>query len=348
MADKIRVLVADDSALMRKKISDILSSDPDIEVVGVVRNGREALAAVYSLKPDVVTLDVEMPVLNGIDTLGYIMSEVPTPCVMISAFTTEGAKETIRSLEFGAVDFVTKPSGVISPDIGKVGKEIITKVKIAAKISVKKLRLIWAKKAEEKESVLKKPVAMSKVFAIASSTGGVQALSVLLPALRGDLEAGILIVQHMPKGFTKSLAERLNWQSKINVVEAEDNMPIKPAQVIIAKGGLHMEVIGKEDSPSIALNNKPIRMGLKPNANILMQSVAKVFKQNSVGVILTGMGSDGTLGAQAIKSCGGTVLAEHESSCVIYGMPRSVVESGFADRIVPLHEMAREMEELVL
>jgi len=347
MARKIRVVIADDSALMRKKISEILNSDRGIEVVAVVRNGQEALQAVYSLKPDVVTLDVEMPLLNGLDTLGYIMSEIPTPCVMISAFTKPGAQETIIALEYGAVDFVTKPSGVISPDIGKLDKEIIDKVKLAARVSVDKLKLVLPEKAKEKEAVLKKPSSMSRVFAIASSTGGTQALSMLLPKLRGDLPAGVLVVQHMPKGFTKSLAERLNWQSEISVVEAEDEMPVKPAQVIIAKGGFHMEVSQKKGAPCVTLNKKPFHQGVRPNANLMMESAAKTFRKDAVGVVLTGMGSDGTLGAQAIKSAGGVVLAQDKSSCVIYGMPRSVIDAGLVDKIVALHDMAREMERLV-
>ncbi len=347
MPEKIRVVVADDSALMRKKISEILNSDPDIEVVAIVRNGQEALDSVYSLKPDAVTLDVEMPVLNGIDTLGYIMSEIPTPCVMISAFTKEGAYETIRALEFGAIDFITKPSGTISPDIGEIGKEIIKKVKLAAAVPVEKLKLIWIEKVKEKRDILKKPKGMSKVFAIASSTGGTQALATILPDLRADLPAGVLVVQHMPEGFTKSLAERLNYQSKISVVEAEDGMPIKPAQVILAKGGLHMDVGGKKDSPYIRLSDRLPQLGVKPAANIMMESVASMFRKHTVGIVLTGMGSDGTLGSQAIKSSGGIVLAEDKASCVVYGMPKSVVDAGLADKVVPLHHMAREMEKLV-
>lgn len=347
MAEKIRVVVADDSALMRKKISEILQSDPDIEVVAVVRDGREAVEAVHSLKPDVVTLDIEMPVLDGFHALGYIMSEIPTPCIIISAFVQPDAQETIRALEFGAVDFVLKPSGVISTDIGKLAEEIIAKVKLASKVEVSKLKVIWAEKAQEPAKLLKKPVGISKAFAIASSTGGTQALATILPSLRGDFPGTVLVVQHMPAGFTQGLAERLNWQSKIRVVEAQDMMPIKPAQVIIAKGGLHMEVAGTIDKPYITLNDKPVKLGVKPNANIMMESMAKVFQDKSVGVVLTGMGSDGTEGARAIKAVGGYVIAEDQSSCVIYGMPKVVKEAGLVDRIAPLHLVAQEMEKLV-
>ena len=332
---------------MKRKIADILNSDPGIEVVAIARNGKEALEAVHSLRPDVVTLDIEMPVLGGLDALGYIMSEVPTPCIMISAFTSPESQETMRALEFGAVDFITKPGGVISPDIDKLSGEIIEKVKIAAKVSVEKIKFIWAKKAEEIEAILKKPEAMSRVFTVASSTGGTQALATILPALSPDLKAGVLVVQHMPEGFTKSLAERLNWQSRISIVEAEPGMLIKPGQVIIAKGGFHMEVSGEEKDAKVILNKKPLHLGVRPSADILMQTAANTFKKKTIGVVLTGMGSDGTIGSQAIKSQGGMVLAEDETSCVVYGMPKSVADAGLVDKVVTLHDMAKEMEKLV-
>jgi two-component system chemotaxis response regulator CheB len=346
MADKIRVVIADDSALMRRKIAEILIGDPAIEVVAICRDGKEAIEAVHNLRPDVVTLDVEMPILGGLEALGYIMSEVPTPCVMISAFTREGAKESIQALEFGAVDFVAKPGGVISLDIDRIAKEIIEKIKVASKVSVNKLRVIWAERAEERERILKKPAAMKRVFAVASSTGGTQALATVLPSLPADFPACVLCVQHMPEGFTKSLAERLNWQSKIRVVEAEDRMPLKPAQAILARGGMHMEVAGSDEKAHIVLADKPPELGVKPNANIMMQSAARIFKERTVGVVLTGMGSDGTLGAQAIKSGGGVVIAEDQLSCVVYGMPKSVIDAGLADKVVPLAQVAREMERL--
>lgn len=343
---KIRVVVADDSALMRKRISGVLQSDPEIEVVAIAKDGKEAIDAVHSMKPDVVTLDVEMPVLNGLDALGYIMSECPVPCIMISAFTKNGSEVSIRALEFGAIDIISKPEGVLSPDIDKIGKEIIEKVKLAAKVSAGKLKLIWADKVKECRPVLKKPFTITKVFAVASSTGGAQALVSLLPLLKEDLPAAVLVVQHMPEGFTRSFSERLNWQSKISIVEAEDNMPIKPAQVIIARGGMHMEAAGGENDPYIVLSDKPSQLGVKPSANIMMGSVAKIFRKKAVGVVLTGMGCDGTFGAQAIKSAGGIVLAQDKASCIVYGMPRSVIEAGLADKIVPLDLMASVMERL--
>lgn len=346
MADKIRVLIADDSSLMRKKLYEILTSDPDIEVVAVLRNGREAVEAIHLMKPDVVTLDVEMPVMDGLEALGYIMSECPTPCVMISAFTHQGGALTIRALEFGAVDFITKPDGPISRRINAHSREIINKVKAAARIPIDKLKLVWVKRATEVQHLLKKPGGMSKVFIIASSTGGTQALAEVLPTLSSDLPAAVLVVQHMPAGFTKSLSERLNWQSRISVVEAEDQMPINPAQVIIAKGGHHMEVEMSGNTPVVRLNIKPPQLGVRPCANLLMTSAADIFKERTVGVILTGMGSDGTIGAGAIKSRGGLVIAQDEASSIVYGMPKSVVTANLVDKVVSLDQVGNEMEHL--
>lgn len=347
MDKKIRVVVADDSALMRKKIGEILNNEDDIEVVAIVKDGREAVEAVQSLHPDVVTLDIEMPVMNGLDALGYIMSECPTACVMISAFTKHDAEETMKALEFGAVDFVTKPGGVISPDIDTVGGEIVAKVRLAALVNVSSLKLIWAEKAIEPEYIVKKPIGMAKVFAIASSTGGTQALASILPMLRGDIQAGILIVQHMPEGFTKGLADRLNWQSKIRVVEAEDGMEVKPGLAILAKGGKHMEVGGTQEKPIVRVTDGPARRGVKPCADTMMESAARLFGKKVVGIVLTGMGSDGTEGSAAIKKAGGYIISEHESSCVIYGMPKVVFMAGYSDKVSPLHLIAEEMERLV-
>jgi two-component system, chemotaxis family, protein-glutamate methylesterase/glutaminase len=346
--DKIRVVVADDSALMRKKISEILSSDPLIDVVATARNGKEAFDLVLIHKPNVVTLDVEMPILNGLETLGYIMSECPTPCVVISAFTAEGAEERVKALEFGAVDVIAKPGEkTIAPNIQTIGSEIIEKVKAAADIEKHKLKLIWAQKPVSQKPILKKPEQLKRVFAIASSTGGTQALATILPKLAGDLEAAILVAQHMPAGFTKSLAERLNWQSHMQVVEAENNMRIKPGRVIIAQGGAHLHVMGSSDDAYVIIKNDEKEKGIKPSADVLLSSVARVYKNKTVGIVLTGMGRDGTQGSKAIKDVGGMVLAEHEASCVVYGMPRAVVEAGFVDNVVALGNMAYEIQRII-
>jgi two-component system chemotaxis response regulator CheB len=285
-----------------------------------------------------------MPVMDGLNTLGYIMSECPTPCVMISAFTEEGTKESIKALEYGAVELIKKPGGVISPDIEDISAEIISKVKLASTVPVKKLKFIIPFEPERSLKAAAGKLGLKRVFVIASSTGGTQALAYIIPKLRTDLEAAILVVQHMPEGFTKSLADRLNWQSKVPVVEAEDKMPIRAGHVILAKGGFHMEVAGTADSAHIVLTEKPLKNGVRPAADHTMTSAAKVFGGICVGIVLTGMGSDGTEGSAAIKERGGRVLAQDETSCVVFGMPRSVIQAGIADKVVPLKDVVDEME----
>lgn len=346
MDRKIRVVIADDSALMRKKISEILNSDQDIEVVAVARDGKELLDLVFKLKPDVVTIDIEMPVMNGIDALGYIMSEFPTPCVMISAYANENSNETIRALEFGAVDFIEKPSGVISTDIDKIASEIIEKVKVAVQVDLSTLKLVYAEKTKDESHIIKKPDRLQKVFVIASSTGGTQALASILPEIKADINAAILVVQHMPEGFTKSLSERLNWQSRLSIVEAEDGMIVKSGSAIIAKGGWHMGLFNGPSGVKIKLLTTPPELGLRPCANVTMKSAAETFGNKCVGVVLTGIGSDGTEGSRAIKQAGGMVIAQDEKTSVVYGMPKSVATAKLVDKILPLNLISGEIERL--
>ena len=349
MKKKIRVLVADDSALMRKELADILNDDPMIEVVAVVRNGLEAIKGVHDLNPDVVTLDLEMPEMDGLQTLGYIMSEIPTPCIVISAFAKPSSVETMIALEYGAVDFVTKPGGPISRNIKESGDEIVNKIKMAAQVSVSKLNLIWAKKIEKEKSAEKGKYKISKkIVTIISSTGGVRALAKILPKLDPNLKASVLVVQHMPEGFTEGMSNRLDWQSKIKIVEAKNDMRVDDSKVIIARAGFHMEIVKNSvGAPSVLLNKKPPVLGVRPCGDLLMESVAELFGKNSLGVVLTGMGSDGTKGSKAIKECNGNVVTEDESSCVIYGMPKSVFEAGLSDKQVPLDMISKEIEKFV-
>lgn len=344
---KIRVLVADDSAFMRKKIVEILSSDPEIEVIAVAKDGRDAIESANSLKPDVITLDIEMPVMSGLDALGYIMSEMPTPCLVISAFTDKDSEETLKALEYGAVDFVTKPGGVISRNIDEVAADIITKVKNAARVPVNKLKLIYAEpgKTAAKRSV--EGHRINKIFVIASSTGGTQALATLLPAIEKDIPAAILVVQHMPEGFTKSLAERLDKISQISVREATNGMILHAGEAVVARGGSHMEISGTLQTPVITLSDAPPVFGLRPCADFTMKSAAASFADAVVGIVLTGMGSDGTLGSSAIKSAGGIVIAQDETSSVIYGMPKSVVSANLADKVLPLGGIAQEIQRIL-
>lgn len=343
MADKkIRVLVVDDSALMRKKISDMINSDEECEVIATARNGEEAVRSISALKPDVVTLDIELPRMDGITALKYIMSEWPTPVVIVSGYTKYAGEETIKCLEYGAVDVVLKPSGVISLDMDKVRDELLTKVKAASKVNPKILRPVLI----ERPPIQKKREGLStnKLVAIASSTGGPRALVEVIPKLEPDIPAGILIVQHMPEGFTRSMAERLNWESKITVKEAEEDEPIKQGKALIAPGGFHLTVESRgREGEVVKLQKGQKEHGVCPSADIAIKSVAAVYGKNCLGVILTGMGNDGVEGLRAIKQCGGQTIAEDKSTSIVYGMPKAAFDAGVADKVLPLPEIPGEI-----
>ncbi len=345
MAERIRVLVVDDSALMRKKISDLINSDDELEVIGTARNGEEAVREVLVRKPDVITLDIEMPRMDGLTALGYIMSERPTPVIMLSAYTKYGSRETICALEYGAVDFVLKPGGVISLDISKVKKELISKIKMAAGISSEKLHLLLPPSAKRKKTSPSQ--SLDKLVVIGSSTGGPKALSEVLPRLPGDLPAGVLGVQHMPPEFTSSLAERLDFESELRVKEAKEDDPIEPGQVLLAPGDFHMIVVKGKHKHFVGLNKDAEVHNVRPSISVTMLSAAPIYREKTIGVILTGMGADGVEGMAAIKHFGGKTVVEDKSTAVVNGMPKACVEKGVADKAVPLHHIAEEIERLV-
>ena len=376
---RIRVLVVDDSAFMRKIITDILASSPDIEVIGKARGGQEAIEKVTELRPDVVTMDIEMPGLDGLHALGYIMSECPTPVIMLSGAESRQADVTMTAFEYGAVDFILKPSGNISLDMVKIKEELVKKVKAASSVEVHKLGFIEDKSMKEnghKKSTpstsikqgeprsdiidvepLKQKKESSgikgryqKIIIIGASTGGPRALQQVIPLLPSNLRAPVLVVQHMPPGFTKSLAERLNAQSMIKVREAMEGDILQPGTVYIAPGDFHMTIkqqkINGETREVIVLARGEKVQGVRPSVDVLLNSVAPIFGQNSLGVILTGMGSDGTDGIRKLKLAGGRVMAEDESTCVVYGMPRSVIEQKLADYILPIDRIAENIAQI--
>ncbi|MBW2610607.1 MAG: chemotaxis response regulator protein-glutamate methylesterase [Deltaproteobacteria bacterium] len=353
MNNKIRVLVVDDSALMRLMISDILNSDKKIEVVATARDGEDGIEKVAGLKPDVVTLDLEMPRLDGLHALGYIMSENPTPVVMISTHTQKDADATFRALEYGAFDFVSKPSGPISGDIWAIGDELIAKVKMAAGVDLGKLKFIRPKKIPEKylKPKPKKMVSEAKVVAIGASTGGPRALGELLPQLDPDIPAGLLIVQHIATGFTKTFAARLDRESKIEVKEAEAGDRIEQGKALIAPGDYHMtvkrDISGKGGAGIVGLNKGPPVYGLRPTVDAMMLTAAEVYGGRIIGVILTGMGSDGAKGIKAIKENKGGTIAQDRDTCVVYGMPKAAVEAGAVDKVVPLDRIAEEIMKMI-
>lgn len=341
------VLVVDDSSFARLSIIKQLSKDPDIKILDYAKDGLEAVKKAKELKPDVITLDVQMPKMNGLEALEHIMSEIPTPVVMLSSLTDEGTDTTIKALEMGAIDFYLKSSATITSRINSQDETLVNKVKLAAIVG-KKVRkrlpgILHSIKQSEAaiHNTPNRPLtARSKVVVIGSSTGGPGALYEVVPKIPADLSAGIVIVQHMPATFTRSLASRLNDISKIKVKEAEPGDIIYEGQAYIAPGNFHMTV-AKGDI--IQTNQQPQIMGLRPAANITMESVAAQYGSSTIGVILTGMGSDGTEGAKHIKKVGGTIAVQNEETCVIYGMPKSVVDAGYADRIIPLQNIAEEI-----
>lgn len=329
----LKILVVDDSLLMQRVLIDILQSDPSLSVVGTARNGEEALAKIPQLHPDVVTLDVEMPVMNGLTAVRKIMEISPVPVVMISALTQREAQLTLKALEFGAVDYVPKPSGQISLNMESVKSELILKVKTAASANVNQTKLFLS---EENQST--EPIRISdKVISIAASTGGPPAVTHVLSHLPSNIPP-ILIVQHMPKGVTKLFAESLNQSCKFKVKEAEEGDYIQENLALLAPGGFHMVVT---KSGKISLNQDPPVNYVRPAADVMMQSTAEVYGDNNIGVVLTGMGSDGAKGIKAIKEKGGATIAQDEKSCVIFGMPNMAIQTGCVDVVAPLDRIPR-------
>lgn len=340
----IRVLIVDDSALMRRRISDILRLDAEIEVLDCAKTGAEAIKKAVKMKPDVITLDLSMPDIDGLTALTYIMTEVPTPVVIVSANAVSGGPNALKALEIGAVGVVNKPSGEISLDIETVDQEIIDKVKKASKIDVKRVRAVFNKFKNIAPAVhTKVSSGINNIVTIGSSTGGPKAIKEIVPYFSADIPAAFLFVQHMPAGFTRSMAERLNWLTKINIKEAEHGDIIKAGYGYIAPGDYHMVVEMKNHNPVICLNKDPKVNRVRPSITVLMDSVVKLFGKKTIGVLLTGMGQDGVAGMRNIKNAGGVTLAEDKSTCVVYGMPRVAIEAGIIDKVLPISHMGLEI-----
>ena len=354
---KIRVLVVDDSALMRQFISDILRSDPRIEVAGTARDGKDALAQIRAVKPDIVTMDVEMPNMDGLKALEEIMKTNPIPVIMVSTMTQEGAETTLKALALGCVDFIGKPSGSISLNIKDVGREIIDKVIAASTAKVRRAGFLpgFATPAKPltpaNDFRRMTPPMMGTghydIVAIASSTGGPMALSELLPKLPKKFPVPIVITQHMPKEFTGSFAKRLNESSQIEVVEGFEGLMLKPGRAVIAPGGSHLVIKRRQGTSICSLSDAPPVLSVKPAANIMFLSLADEYGGNVLCVILTGMGRDGTDGAIALKKRGAYVIAESQKTCVVYGMPKAAADAGIVDEILPLNEIPDAMIRLV-
>ncbi len=336
------VLVVDDSAFMRRLISELVDAEPGFRVIGTAGDGHEALLRVNELDPDIVTLDVEMPGLDGLQVLGYIMSETPRPVIMLSAVTTDGSADlTIRALELGAVDFVRKPSGPISLDLERVRGRLIAALEAARHVNLRGVPML-ARTAPVAEAAHRSSAgtAATVVVVIAASTGGPRALADVIPRLPVPLGAAVLVVQHMPSGFTASLARRLDGLSALTVAEARDGEQLMADRVYIAPGGSHMRVSTENGTMRLRLEQTPALWGVRPAADPLFQSAAAAFGARCIGVVLTGMGRDGADGLLSVRTAGGFGIVQDETTATIYGMPRAALAVAGADRVVALGDAA--------
>ena len=345
---KVSVLVVDDSAFMRRVITDIIESEPQLTVVDTAKNGKEAIEKIRSMRPDVVTMDVEMPIMDGITALKEIMGEKPVPILMLSSLTQEGADATVKALGLGAVDFIAKPISIFKMNTEDMKTHLLDKIKIAAKA---KLQSPVVSSVHQKVTAMKSisysSSGLKKIVALGTSTGGPRALQEVLPYLPQSLPASILIVQHMPPGFTKSLAERLNSISQIYVKEAEEDDVLQPGYAYIAPGDYHLKVIKTGNTYRIRLTKEDPVSGHRPSVDMMMNSLAQLQINNIIGVIMTGMGSDGAKGMKNLKDQNAYNIAQNEETCVVYGMPKSAVSLGCIDEVIPLQEIAEKITKVV-
>lgn len=344
---------------MRKVISEMIAATEAFRVVGTARNGLDALKQIHALEPHIVTLDIEMPELDGIQTLGYIMSETPRPVVMLSAAASgTGEDLTIRALELGAVDFVRKPSGPISLDLESVRERLLDALRAATQVNLGGVGMLARPRLNVARGTLGAAVSGQglaytpgpmRAVAIAASTGGPRALAEVIPLLPRGMDAAVLVVQHMPPGFTRSLAERLDLMSGLKVVEAQDGEPVRRGRAYLAPGGYHMTLaLGDGGAPVIALDGAaPTLWGVRPAADPLFRSVARIFGREAVGAVLTGMGRDGAEGLRVIREAGGGAVVQDRATSTIYGMPQAALQVAGADRVAPLGEVAAAIVELL-
>ena len=343
----IRVLVVDDSPLVRRTIERLLDADPGVTVVGIAADGLDALAKIRDLRPDVVTLDVLMPRLDGLKVLACVMRESPVRVLMLSSLTQEGADETLQALDLGAVDFIDKTALLVSGDPANAGRELLMKIHTAAAVNPSRLRRRGAVRGETSSAPALLQSGGADVVVVGASTGGPPALQGLIPALPADLPAGVVVVQHIPAGFTRPLAGRLDAASALSVREAESGDRVRPGEVLIAPGGRHLTFARRGGEVVVVIDLEPSKTLHRPSVDVTMQSAAEVWGRRSAGVLLTGMGADGAWGMWSIRARGGWTLAQSEESCIVYGMPRAAVELGAASEVAPLGEIAARLTAAV-
>ncbi len=379
----IRVLIVDDSAFMRRAISSLLEDENDIKVIGQAKDGEDAVKQVEDLKPDVVTMDIEMPKMDGLTALKIIMEKNPLPVIMLSSLTEKGAKATLDALDYGAVDYIPKNLSNVSLNILKVKDDLISKIRA---VTANKIVYKFKSSFENHDNILLKSennktkygndiditaktlysgsnnninnnsninsnikqniglYSKKEIVAIGSSTGGPKALQEVIPLLPADFPFPLLLVQHMPKAFTGPFAKRLSGISHIKVVEAEGDEIIMPGVAYLAPGDKHMSI--RRDGKNgvrIFISEEPKDLINRPSVTVMMKSVAEEYREKSIAVMLTGMGSDGLDGMSAIKKYGGSTIAQDEATCVVYGMPKAVVDAGVVDKVLPIYKIADEI-----
>jgi len=338
----IRVLVVDDSGFFRRRVSEMLNADPALEVVGQAANGEEAIAQAAKLRPDVITMDIEMPVLDGISATRRIMARTPTPIIMFSSLTTEGAKATLDALDAGALDFLPKRFEDIASDREEARRLLCQRVRDLGRKGRAGIRKpvttrppVTARPAARPQRAASGPI---RLLAIGTSTGGPVALQKVLTRLPANFPAPILLIQHMPGTFTPAFAKRLDQQCAIRVREAADGDRLEPGLALLAPGGRQMLLDGRPGSAVVRIGDDPGQT-YKPSVDLTFTSIAKVHPRDTLAVVLTGMGADGAQGARLLHERGSSVWAQDEASCVVYGMPAAVVEAGIAEQVLSLDEM---------
>jgi two-component system, chemotaxis family, protein-glutamate methylesterase/glutaminase len=356
--DLIKVIIIDDSAFMRKSLTLMLESDQEIRVIATARDGSDGIEKIRKLKPDIVTLDIEMPGMDGLEALKIIMEQMPVPVLMVSSLTTESAQATMQAFDLGAVDFISKDLASISTNIKKIKDELIDKIKQIARSRLiqtrfRMRRLVQSSHDRKNQNKpTSKPVSFEKAAlgfhaaVVGISTGGPEVLHKLIPRMPENFPIGMVIVQHMPPHFTKTLAERLNSISKIYVKEAENGEVIEPGKVLIAPGGRQMTFFNDGPYITAKIGDEPFNALYRPSADIMMTSAAATFRGPLLGLIMTGMGKDGVEGLKHIKSKGGYVIGQDEESCIVYGMPQAALEEGVVDSMASLENISLAFNRL--
>jgi len=347
MSDKIRVLVVDDSALMRKLIPQILERDNTIEVVGTAMDGAFGLKKIEEVHPHVITLDLEMPRMDGTEMLRQIMRSDRIPVIIVSSHSVAGAAATFKALALGAFDFVAKPRDGAQDRMDEIASELISKIKVAAKARTQRWQSGIPVNNNDKPIVKPAPrpkASPTKIIAIGSSTGGPNTLQYLLSQLPSDFSAAMVVVQHMPEGFTEMFAKRLDESCSLEVKEAQSGDLLIAGRVLIAPGSKHMRVRRMPLGDIVVLSDDPPVNGHRPSVDLLFRSVAQEFGPTSIAILMTGMGEDGAEGVGAVRAAGGLTIAQSEESCVVFGMPKAAIDKGFVTRVVPLETMANTLQ----